>query len=310
MVKLNIQLPQDFLNEETRCGFLVNETMKELWAVLLDLLMEFNRVCSKYNIQYIASGGTMLGAIRHHGFIPWDDDLDLMMPREDYNRLCEIAPKAFSNPYFFQTEYTDHGFMRGFARLRNSDTAGIQKFEFNKHFTFNQGIFIDIFPMDEVVSDEYKLKAQSRRSKRLFSLACIMSEMTDRFPPNRKPHWKFFYKVLGHYLFGRIINSFRLQDWFLAKFDKECSKYNGTGQPTWSLLSFQFNNRKHDLPKYELDDVVYVDFEFMKIPVPKQYDVHLKNKYGDYMNPKQIPNYHGDVYFDTKQSYKVILGLS
>ena len=132
MVTLSIQLPEDFLNEEVRSGFTVTRKMKEVWAVELDLLAQFDRVCRKHAIHYVASGGTLLGAIRHHGFIPWDDDIDLMVSRSDYDKLCAVAAQEFGQPYFFQTEYADPGFMRGFARLRNSATAGIQRFEYNK----------------------------------------------------------------------------------------------------------------------------------------------------------------------------------
>ena len=309
MVPLKIQLPKGFLDEETRCGYTIPSKMKEIWAVQLDLLEEFTRVCRKNDICFIASGGTMLGAVRHHGYIPWDDDIDLMMPRDDYNRLCAIAPSEFNHPYFFQTEYTDHGFMRGFARLRNNETAGIQKFEYRKQYGFNQGIFIDIFPMDEVVSDHGKFDKQKQKARLLFRKACILSEMTDRFPPNRRPWWKFLYKTLGHYLFSRQINRHLLQDYYLKQFENECSKYNGTGQTTWSLLSFQFENRHHDLPVFNKSEILYVDFEFMKIPIPQKYHEHLTNKYGDYMKPRQIPNYHGDVIFDTNTSYQVVLGL-
>ena len=307
MVKLKIILPDGFLNEETRCGYTIPRTMKEVWAVQLDLLAEFDRVCRKNNIRYIASGGTMLGAVRHQGYIPWDDDLDLMLPRADYNRLCSVAAAEFETPYFFQTEYTDPGFMRGFARLRNSETAGIQKFEYGKQYGFNQGIFIDIFPMDEVVSDQSQLEKQSKKAKKYYSIACILSEMTNRFPPNKKPYWKYAYKTIGHYLLGNLIDRLRLQDHYLRMFEEECAKYNGTHQSTWSLLSFQFDNRRHDLPVYDESEIMFVDFEFVKMPIPRNYDIHLKNKYGDYMTPKQIPNYHGDVIFDTKLSYRDLL---
>ncbi len=308
MVPLKIKLPDVFLREETRWGYTIKKQMKEVWAVQLDLLSELDRVCCKYDIRYIASGGTMLGAVRHNGYIPWDDDLDLMLPREDYKRLCEVAPKEFKEPYFLQTEYTDHGFMRGFARLRNSDTTGIQKFEYDKRFRFNQGIFIDIFPMDEIVSNPQKFEKQGKKVKRFYKMACILSEMTDRFPPNKRPCWKRVYKTIGHYLLGNIINRLRLQDFYLRKFEKECSRYNGTSQTKWSLLSFQFDNRRHDL-SFNKNDILFVDFEFTKIPIPGKYDEHLKNKYGDYMQPRQIPNYHGDVIFNTCQSYKSVLGL-
>ena len=309
MVPLKIKLPDEFLKEETQWGYTITKEMKKVWAVQLDLLSELDRICRKYDIYYIASGGTLLGAIRHHGFIPWDDDLDLMLPRDGYNRLCAVVEGELNEPYFFQTEYTDPGFMRGFARLRNSQTTGIQKFEFSKRYRFNQGIFIDIFPMDEVVSDYDIFDKQKHKARQLFSKACILSEMTDRFPPNSRPRWKYLYKTAGHYLFGRLISGLRLQDYYLKQFEHECSKYNGTGQSTWSLLSFQFDNRHHDLPVYNDSEIMYVDFEFMKIPIPNNYHEHLTIKYGDYMNPKRVPNYHGDVIFDTDRSYLDVLGL-
>ncbi|MBO4531312.1 MAG: LicD family protein [Paludibacteraceae bacterium] len=309
MVSLKIQLPQDFLNIETRCGFTVSHEMKEVWAVQLDLLAEFDRVCKKHNICYVASGGTLLGAVRHQGFIPWDDDVDLMLSREDYNRLCIVAQEEFEEPYFFQTEYSDPGFMRGFARLRNSQTSGVQKFEYNKNYRFNQGIFIDIFPLDEVTSDASLFRLQERNAQNYFRKACVLSEMTDRFPPNRRPLWKYIYKVIGHFLIGSIIKKFGLQDYYLKKYELTCSKYNGTKQQTWSLLSFQFNNRRHDLSVFRPDETSLVRFEFLKIPIPNNYDEHLKQKYGDYMQPKRMSNYHGDVLFDVNRSYKDVLHL-
>lgn len=133
--------------------------------------------------------------------------------------------------------------------------------------------------------------------------------MTNRFPPNKKPYWKYAYKTIGHYLLGNLIDRLRLQDRYLRMFEEECAKYNGTHQSTWSLLSFQFDNRRHDILKYDVSEIQYVDFEFMKIPIPSNYDSHLKNKYGNYMTPQKSPNYHGDVFFDTSRSYRDVLGL-
>lgn len=112
MVDLNIELPKGFLEEEVRCGYTVTRKMKEVWAVELDLLKEFKRVCNKYDLKYCADGGTLLGAIRHQGFIPWDDDLDIAMLRKDFEKLNEVAPAEFKKPYFWQTEETDKGSAR------------------------------------------------------------------------------------------------------------------------------------------------------------------------------------------------------
>ena len=83
-------IPKDFLNEEEKDGFLITETRKKIWAIELDLLFEVIRVCKKYNIQYTLAGGNILGAVRHNGFIPWDDDIDVAMFRDDYERFCRV----------------------------------------------------------------------------------------------------------------------------------------------------------------------------------------------------------------------------
>ena len=107
MVPLKLHIDPSFFLEEERNGFVVSAGMKRIWAVELDLLNEFARVCEENGLKWFAHAGTMLGAVRHQGFIPWDDDIDLLMPREDYERFCRLAPTAFSHPYFFQNEQTD-----------------------------------------------------------------------------------------------------------------------------------------------------------------------------------------------------------
>ena len=105
MVDLNIVLPDGFLNEEVRCGYTVTKQMKEVWAVELDMLEKLLSVCKKHDIKIFASGGTMLGAVRHQGFIPWDDDIDMMMFRDDYEKLCKVAQEEFEYPYFSNRIY-------------------------------------------------------------------------------------------------------------------------------------------------------------------------------------------------------------
>ena len=134
-----------FLEPEVRCDFLVDSKRKRLWAVQLDLLAQFDRFCKRHGFRYGAIGGTILGALRHKGFIPWDDDIDLVMPREDYERLPEFMGE-FSDPYFLQLPGRDPDYCISLAKLRNSRTAQVSKTL--RHCRFNQGVLIDIIPLD------------------------------------------------------------------------------------------------------------------------------------------------------------------
>ena len=90
-MRINLVLEDSFFEEEIRSGYTVSSEMKKIWAVELDLLNEFSKVCQKHQLKWFVHAGTLLGAIRHKGFIPWDDDIDVVMPRADYEKLCELA---------------------------------------------------------------------------------------------------------------------------------------------------------------------------------------------------------------------------
>ena len=119
--------------------------MNELQQKELDLLKEFVKFCELHNLTYFLIGGTLLGAIRHLGFIPWDDDIDVGMPRPDYDRFCELAEKHFVGDIFFQSYRSDKGYPYIFSKLRNSNTTFIEKIY--RHVPMNHGVYIDIFPL-------------------------------------------------------------------------------------------------------------------------------------------------------------------
>ncbi|MBQ2395401.1 MAG: LicD family protein, partial [Alistipes sp.] len=160
-----LNIPEEFLREEVRCDYVVTEKMKRVWATELGMLHRFGQVCQKYGLRWYAMGGTLLGAVRHKGFIPWDDDIDLLMPREDYNRLLEIGEEEFSSPYFLQTPCTERHFFRTHAQLRDSRTTGAILQDRNRDI--NRGIFMDIFPLDEVPNDANELKIHRKRLRKL-----------------------------------------------------------------------------------------------------------------------------------------------
>lgn len=297
MVDLKVTLPKDFLQEEKRDGFVVSPAMKEVWAVELDLLAEFQRVANKHNINYIASGGTMLGAVRHKGFIPWDDDVDIMMLRKDYNKLLSVA-EEFEHPYFLQSNRNDKGYFRCFLRLRNSLTTGIQNMEKDCHFKYNQGIFIDIFPLDNIVDDIKLFIQQQIRAKTLLKKARFYSSLQSRYYKDKSPIKRMQRDLLRSFVFKEDKD-----EKYLFEYENEVQRYNDRETAKVSLLSFQFDYRIHDIKLKDVYEVEEMDFEFLRLPVPKDYYNLLTWKYGDWKTPMKFPNYHGDIFFDVNKPY-------
>ncbi len=306
MVNLKINLPKDFLNGEERCGYFVSPKMKEVWAIELDLLAELQRVCNKYHIQYFASGGTMLGAVRHKGFIPWDDDIDIMMMRSEYQKLCEVANDEFKHPYFFQTEYTDKGSLRGHAVLKNSNTTGALKAEIS-FCKFNQGIGIDIFPLDAVIDDDSKFVEQGRRAEKLKKNINFLASVSERYNSQEKNVLKRNLKYCIKQILDFLPKSWFDYDRLYRQFENICMEYNDLKTEKISTLSFQFMNHQHIKYREDYEELIEVDFEFMKIPIGAKYDHALKVRYGDYLTYEIGSNCHGDVIFDTEKSYKEYL---
>lgn len=151
--------------------------LKAVWACELDMLEHLLAVCQKYNLPCWADAGTLLEAVRHRGFIPWDDDIDMVMLRDDYDKLVKVADKEFMYPDFFQTIYSDKHYGNRHAQIRNCETAAIA----DPKSRFNQGIFIDIFVLGGVLDMPRLLQKHLRKAKRYKQLLKITSKLINLF---------------------------------------------------------------------------------------------------------------------------------
>lgn len=150
----------------------MGEDLHKIWEVQLDLLEKLKEICTKYDLTYYAACGTLLGAIRHKGFIPWDDDMDLFLPWPDYQKLLDVAPRECKYPFFFQSIYTERDAMANASRLRRSDTTGFTRWEYeNVGPGYNFGIFIDIFPLFSV--PDTLVERALQREKVMSAWRCI-----------------------------------------------------------------------------------------------------------------------------------------
>ena len=239
--------------------------------IQLAYLLEVDRICRKHNIKYFLGGGTLLGAIRHKGFIPWDDDSDIMMLREDYDKFCEIAASELPANMTFQSSKTDKNCFYEFAKLRIDGTTFATGFA-KEHKSMHNGIAFDIFCHDKTANS--KLGQKVHLAMTIFTRALVFNKWNHRKTENGSKIQTAFTNFcvrlfplrFSLWLMNHTISFFKRKK--NAKF-----LYDGMGRNVYNGV----------FPANLLDRVVYIDFEGYMLPVPEKYDEYLRFLYGDYM---------------------------
>ena len=171
--------------------------LRQLQIIQLEILLELDRICKKHNIQYSLAYGTLLGAVRHQGFIPWDDDMDVFMLRKEYDRFCEICVDELDKTRFYlQTHFNTAGYRWGYAKMRRNSTEYIRKGQ--EHLQYPSGVSIDVFPLDSV-PDRKILRP-------FFNFACFLTR-------------KFLWSEAGKKCESNPVK--RWTYWLMAKIPKE-----------------------------------------------------------------------------------------
>lgn len=280
-------IPDGFLEAEERNGYLVSAKMKRVWAVQLELLKKLLEVCQKHNLRIWADGGTLIGAVREHGYIPWDDDIDMRMLRPDYDKLVSIAQQEFNHPYFFQCGYTEKYYSRGHAQLRMDGTSAMAAHP--SLLGIHHGIFIDIFPLDAVPDDGQMLMKHIEKLKQLQNK--IMQS------------WCFdiLHPIRSLTLIKYLNNTGKLH----SDFENHLRKYSIDDFKNVSSLSFSTDIERYMNDKHWYDETLYLPFENIMMPVPSGYDEILKKLFGDYMKPVQEASCHGGFWkLDAETDYR------
>ncbi|MCD8104062.1 MAG: LicD family protein [Lachnospiraceae bacterium] len=241
--------------------------LKTLQTILLGTLLEVDRVCRENNIKYFLAGGTLLGAIRHHGFIPWDDDVDIMMLREDYEKFLRVAPDALSEKLFLQkANYNPY------TRVRVNGTEFAS--EFMARFPeIHSGIFLDIFAHDRTGRHGWTQKLHRAMTK--VTRSVVFNKWGDMEIQGDGSHPAI--RWLGSRLKNLIPMkpAIWMRDRTLVHFRNKNTGflYDGMGQ----------NMGRGAFPEEWLHEAVDVEFEGYPLSVPKEYDKYLTWLYGDYM---------------------------
>lgn len=261
---------------------LSSEQFRRMQLTELDMLIEFDRVCRDNNIDYVLFGGSLLGAVRHKGYIPWDDDADIGMLREDYNRFKKHLCELNSSICYFQDHDTDPEYRWGYGKLRRTGTKYVRVGQ--EHLKCKTGIFIDIFPMDDI---PLSVPGQILQDFHCFCLRKILWSEVARVNTTGVRKWWFTalskipvsipFKSYQHYAMksnNRTPNKVR------------CLSYPATG----TLYKKNPLSERYGMPKEWFTDRKEYDFEGKRFYSSRNYDVVLKYIYGDYM---KLPDVKG-----------------
>ena len=248
---------------------------------LLELLNleELVRICNKHKIQYFLIGGTLIGAVRHKGFIPWDDDIDIGMLRKDFDRFIEVCKTELNTEKFFlQTPETEKGSADfEIARIRLNNTHLVEYHR--RNLKLHDGLFIEILPYDDLPEDDKTAKNYYFTFKYLKRIVGI--RMGYRYQLERVYKRIIFYiitflsKVIPlKYLYNKALNYHK--------------KYENTNSSKVFLLGGAYNYRKESHLRKTVEEYTELEFEGKKYPVPKNYDAFLREEYGDYLTPPPV----------------------
>jgi lipopolysaccharide cholinephosphotransferase len=267
------------------------DQLKKIHKIQLEMALEVKKICDKYNIKYFIIAGTLLGAVRHKGFIPWDDDLDIGMLREDYDKFIQCAEKELSSEYFLQTWDTDSGFGLPIAKVRKNGTKFV---EINSAKTSgHNGIYIDIFPFDNVPTSKIAQKIHDISTYILKRI--ILCQVGYELWLDGSKFKKAVYKVVNS------IAKITSLDKNKKLLEKQMKKYNSDKTEYAVAFGGAYGYSRERIRREWVENLTPIKFEDEEFMCPKNYNAYLTHFYGDYMKPppeNKRYNRHGIIEID------------
>jgi len=258
---------------------ITQEIIDKVQEVECEILQEIASICQRHDLTFFAIGGTALGAVRHQGFIPWDDDIDIGMPREDYERFLEYARKELPPAYFLQNFSTEKNSPFYFTKIRKNKTRFVEFYL--KDADIHQGIFVDIFPFDNVPTSKTLRNVHFRFCRFLYQVYLCKSLKTvcsSRF--EQKNNYKGTIRRILHTLLLPVPKS-----WLFFLLDRSVQMFNKNACAEISHIV----RRRLRVHLEDLYPIAYLPFENQRMPVPKNYHAYLSAQFGDY---SELPPEH------------------
>ena len=247
---------------------LTTNELRQLQLIELEMLIEVDRICRKCGIKYTLDGGTLIGAVRHNGFIPWDDDLDVTFVHEEYEKFYEACKTELDTERFFFQDYrTDPYYRWGYGKLRRKNT---EYMKFGQQMLKQRtGICIDIFDFEYLPDDQ---KERKRHMQKMFCIRKTLYSAMGR-KNEKSPLMRAWYSLL--YLIPKNL-IFKVKN-------KICGRYNRIRSQNVLCMMWPTSTVPNGYPRSLFNEYIDIEFEGMRFMVAKGYETILKMHYGDYM---------------------------
>ena len=297
------EVPRNFLDKEMRQGFVVGEVMKKCWAAQIKVLEEIGEFCQRHSLRFYADAGTLLGTIRHQGFIPWDDDVDIMMLPEDYITFCDLFPKEKGDQWQLLNPYTKSWFQMNFSRITYGNDMCFEKEHLEKWYGCPFLVGVDIFPY-------YYVPRNCNDEKWIVEMLGLIDETislnqnTEKNPDGQdrvaERLVRLEHETGYQFTMDRPINN-QLE----ILYDQVCRVTTAEEADYVTRYEEYTKNKAWRIHKEIYKNLIYRPFEYIQVPTP--YDSHsvLEIYFGkDYMTPKNLSLFHEYPFFK-KQMYAI-----
>ena len=276
-----MKFDNSYFEGETREDFYIRPMIKRAWAAQIEILQEIDRICKKHDIMYFAEWGTLLGTVRHKGFIPWDDDLDIGMKREDYDKFMYYAPKELSDGMELINSYTESMYHQIMARVVNGRGLNLKAEYLDKYHGCPYMVGVDIFPQDYIPRNKEDEESQLE----LLKAANILMKVWESGEGDESSKKECLEEL--EELTGVTIDEDKPIEQQLCQLsDRICAMYTKDEADAISQLCLLAADENYRLPKECYENVIEMPFENILMPVPVGYDQVLRLRYGnDYMTP-------------------------
>ena len=271
--------------------------MNELQTVEFNILRAFVDICDSLSLKYYMVCGSALGAVKYKGFIPWDDDIDVALPRPDYEVFCERAQELLPENYFVQNYRTDPRCPFFYTKLRDSSTAFIENSV--RKIKMNHGVFIDVFPLDGYPADEAGA-AELEKTKRRLTLRLSSAFAISK---NSKLKTKAFF------IAEKLLGCPRRAQGYARRLDGLLSSYPTENSELWCNHG-NWQGKREYAPREQYGNGTWATFEGLRVRIPLKYDDYLSQKYGDWR--AELPDdrkvgHHNAFILDLNKAYKELI---